>query len=248
MYSSWGFSRSRSSVSLLVAGVWNNFAKLGMPVLALVILALQGNTTSARTVAAALGLAGLVGAIVVFGLVLRSDAWARRFGNALARAVSRLLVVMRRSPVMGWDHALATFRSRTVGIVRARWVRITVLTLVSHVSLYLVLLLAVRSVGIPDRTVSWAEVLALFSFARLVTAIPLTPGGLGLVELTLITGMAAAGGPRAQAAAAVLVYRVLTYVIPIPFGLVTYLFWRSNRSWRRAPGTAPRPAIVLDSS
>ena len=30
MYSSWGFSRSRSSVSLLVAGMWNNFAKLGL--------------------------------------------------------------------------------------------------------------------------------------------------------------------------------------------------------------------------
>ena len=42
MYSSWGFSRSRSSVSLLVAGVWNNFAKLAMPVLALALLAFSG--------------------------------------------------------------------------------------------------------------------------------------------------------------------------------------------------------------
>ena len=41
MYSSWGFSRSRSSVSLLVSGLWNNFAKLAMPVLALAIVALQ---------------------------------------------------------------------------------------------------------------------------------------------------------------------------------------------------------------
>ena len=30
-----GFSRSRTSVSLVVAGLWNNFVKLGMPVLAL---------------------------------------------------------------------------------------------------------------------------------------------------------------------------------------------------------------------
>jgi putative heme transporter len=33
MYDSWGFSRSRGSVSLLVSGLWNNFAKLGLPVL-----------------------------------------------------------------------------------------------------------------------------------------------------------------------------------------------------------------------
>ncbi|MCW2700763.1 MAG: putative Phosphatidylglycerol lysyltransferase, partial [Blastococcus sp.] len=42
MNSSWGFSRSRTSVSLLVSGLFNNFAKLGLPVLALVLLAFQG--------------------------------------------------------------------------------------------------------------------------------------------------------------------------------------------------------------
>ena len=35
MASSWGFSRSRTSVALLVSGLWNNFVKLGTPVLAL---------------------------------------------------------------------------------------------------------------------------------------------------------------------------------------------------------------------
>ena len=40
MNSSWGFSRSRTSVALLVSGLWNNFAKLGLPVLALALLAL----------------------------------------------------------------------------------------------------------------------------------------------------------------------------------------------------------------
>ena len=80
----------------------------------------------------------------------------------------------------------------------------------------------------------------MFSFARLVTAIPLTPGGLGFVEVALITGLAAAGGARAEVAAAVLLFRALTYVLPIPLGLGTYLFYKRNRSWRRAPGAAPR--------
>src|SRR5262245_4517973 len=35
MLGSWGFSKSRSTVSLVVSGIWNNFVKLGMPVLAL---------------------------------------------------------------------------------------------------------------------------------------------------------------------------------------------------------------------
>ncbi|MDT4933309.1 MAG: putative heme transporter, partial [Pseudonocardiales bacterium] len=45
MFGSWGISKSRSTVSVLVSGIWNNFAKLAMPVLALALLALQGNTT-----------------------------------------------------------------------------------------------------------------------------------------------------------------------------------------------------------
>src|SRR5215207_9385629 len=48
MYESWGFSRSRASVSLTVTGLWNNFAKLAMPVLALSLLALQGEPSGGR--------------------------------------------------------------------------------------------------------------------------------------------------------------------------------------------------------
>ena len=67
-----------------------------------------------------------------------------------------------------------------------------------------------------------AEALAVFAFARLLTAIPFTPGGLGIIEVALITGLAASGGARAEVAAAVLIFRALTYVLPIPVGLGTY--------------------------
>ena len=80
-----------------------------------------------------------------------------------------------------------------------------------------------------------------------MTAIPFTPGGLGVVELALITGLSAAGGDRAEVAAAVLVFRALTYVLRIPIGLATYVFWRRNKSWRRPAGTAPRTPLVPES-
>ena len=48
-------------------------------------------------------------------------------------------------------------------------------------------------------------------------------------------------------ATAVLVFRALTYVLPIPIGLGTYVFWRHNRSWRREPNTAPRTQLVPES-
>ncbi|ADB74173.1 hypothetical protein Gobs01_04341 [Geodermatophilus obscurus DSM 43160] len=48
MNSSWGFSRSRTSVSLLVSGLWNNVVKLGTPVLALTLLAFSAPPTADR--------------------------------------------------------------------------------------------------------------------------------------------------------------------------------------------------------
>ena len=180
----------------------------------------------------------------MFWLLLRSEESAVRIGLAAGRAASALRRVAGRGPVHGWELATAKFRARTVVLVRARWLPITAATVVSHLSLYLVLLLALRYVGVSDAEAGWAEVLAVFAFARLVTAIPITPGGLGVVEVALIAGLAAAGGDRPGVAAAVLVFRALTFVLPIPLGLLAYVYWRRNRSWRREPGTAPHTALV----
>jgi uncharacterized protein (TIRG00374 family) len=247
MNNSWGFSRSRTSVSLLVSGLWNNFAKLGLPVLALVLLAFQAKPSPGRVIAGLAGMAGLVVAVVALGMLLRSSASARRLGTVAGRVASAVIRPFGRPPVQGWERATGKFRDRTALLLRARWHWITLATLVSHLSLFLVLLLALRSVGVDPAQVSWVEALAVFAFARLLTAIPFTPGGLGVVELALITGLAAAGGTRALVAAAVLVFRVLTFVLPIPIGLATYVFWQRNRSWRREPNSAPRTDLVPET-
>jgi uncharacterized protein (TIRG00374 family) len=247
MNTSWGFSRSRTSVSLLISGLWNNFAKLGLPVIALVLLVFTEPPTAGRVVAGLLGLAGLVLACVLLWLALRSRESAGRVGLWLARVVSALLRPLHRGPVEGWDKALRKFRDRTVILLRARWHWITLTSVVSHLSLFLVLLLALRFCGVTSEQVGWTQALAVFAFARLLTAVPFTPGGLGIIELALITGLSAAGGDRAAVAAAVLVFRVLTYVLPIPVGVGTYVFWQRNRSWRRAPNSAPRTELVPET-
>ncbi|WP_040338673.1 lysylphosphatidylglycerol synthase transmembrane domain-containing protein [Candidatus Blastococcus massiliensis] len=247
MNSSWGFSRSRTSVALLISGLWNNFAKLGLPVLALALLALSAPPTAGRLTAGLVGLAVLVTAMVLLGTLLRSREGAERIGAAAGRMATALRRPFGRGPVSGWERATTKFRDRTALLLRARWHWITLATVVSHLSLFLVLLLALRFVGVDGDQVSVVEALAVFAFARLLTAVPFTPGGLGVIELALITGLAAAGGPRALVAAAVLVFRGMTYVLPIPIGLGTYVFWRHNRSWRREPNTAPRTALVPET-
>jgi uncharacterized protein (TIRG00374 family) len=242
MLGSWGYSRSRTTTAVLVSGVWNSFIKLGLPVLALALVALQGNAGGGRVIAALAGIGGLVAAVVVFALMLRSEDGARRFGLLAGRVASRVLRLVRRPPVAGWELATVKFRGRTIDLVQHRWVAITAASLVSHLSLYAVLLLALRHVGVGEAEVGWAEVLAVFAFARLATAIPITPGGAGLVEAVLIGGLVAAGGAKAQVVASVLVYRALTWLLPIPLGVGCYLWWR--RRSRVAPAT-PAPSAVM---
>ena len=70
MYRSWGFPTSAIALSALVTGIWNVFMKLGLPVIALAILAVQGQASGGLVLASLVGVAVLVAGIVLFSLVL----------------------------------------------------------------------------------------------------------------------------------------------------------------------------------
>ncbi|MEU8004964.1 lysylphosphatidylglycerol synthase transmembrane domain-containing protein [Catellatospora sp. NPDC049111] len=62
--------------------------------------------------------------------------------------------------------------------------------------------------------------------AQLVRQIPITPGGIGVIEATLLAALTAAGAEPAAAAATVLGYRLLSCWLVIPAGLTTWAFLR----------------------
>src|ERR671914_561446 len=204
-----------------------------MPVLALALLAIQGDAGAASITASLAGVAMLVGAICLFALVLKSDRFARAIGERLGSVLSFFRKLVRKPPVSGMGESVASFRHDAVGLIRQRWVWLTAASLLSHLSLYLVLLLSLRHVGVSEADVTWTEALAAFAFVRLISALPITPGGLGVVELGLTAALVTAGGDRAQVVAAVLVYRALTYLVPIPFGAIAYLLWQRHADRRR---------------
>ena len=93
---------------------------------------------------------------------------------------------------------------------------------------------------------SWQTSLAAFAFVRLLTVLPVTPGGLGVTELGLVGVLADGAGHQVtvQVIAAVLLFRALTYLLPIPLGAIAWL------TWQHAPGlirSSPRNADT-DSS
>ncbi len=235
MERSWGIPLPEVALASVVSGIWNNFVKLGLPIVALAALVISGDVGAGLVTAAAVGLLVLAGAIIAFAVLLRSPGHAAAAGSVAATAARPILRVLHRQTPTDWPERATAFRAEIIGLLRGRWIWITLATLVSHVSLYLVLLVALRHVGVSEDEVSWARVLAGFAFVRLLSAVPLTPGGLGVVELglTAALGTGLPDDTKNKIAAAVLVYRALTWFAPIPLGIGCWIFWRANRSWVR---------------
>ena len=134
----------------------------------------------------------------------------------------------RRPASLDLPGSLAGFRDRAGALITARGWPITAATAASNLTLWLVLLACLRGTGLSQAQVSWQASLAAFAFVRLLTVLPITPGGLGITELGLIAAPAAGAGHRdgAQVTAAVLLYRAVTYLPPIPLGAIACLVWR----------------------
>ena len=252
MYRSWGFTNGAIGLSLLLSAIWNSFVKLSFPIIAVVILVFEGSRTATLLIPALVGLAALIGVILLFALTLWKKSLARSIGRGLGRAATALRRLFRKGSVQGWDEAAVRFRKQTIRVVSKRWPGLTISTVVSHVALFSVLLLSLRFAGVTAREVSWAQVFGVFAFGRLLTALPLTPGGLGVVEFAYIAGLVLAGRDhatvplpefKAQVAAGVLMFRALTYGAQIPLGAITYAIWQRKKSWRK-PVPAQEPELV----
>jgi uncharacterized protein (TIRG00374 family) len=82
------------------------------------------------------------------------------------------------------------------------------------------------------------------SAANVVSALPVTPGGLGVAEVTLMAITVGFGAPRPTAVLAVLGYRLVNYWLPLLPGVVACLRLRLSR--KRPDQT--RPSIPGDRS
>ncbi|GAA4328560.1 hypothetical protein GCM10023162_34410 [Klenkia terrae] len=226
MFSSFGFSPAVTTRSIGLTGIWNSLVKLTMPVLSLAGVLLVGHPSGGLAVAAVLGGAALLAGVGV----LVAELTHRRSGDRLAGGAQRLAGwaagrVGRTAPT-AWAERLDRFRVDSLELLRHRWGRLSLAALGSHVALFLVLLACLRTIGGAASQLPWVVALAVFSVTRLVTILPVTPGALGVAELSYVAGLTAVGVGAGEAAGAVLVFRFLTWFVSIPLGLAAWVLWR----------------------
>lgn len=234
---SWGFTAPAVTLSILISGVWNVFAKLAMPVLALLLLVLTGHATGKLLIPTILGLAALVVATVALGLVMRSERLAERIGRIGQAVVAWSCRVTRRRSTPDVVTAVIEFRRQSIGLVRERWALITLWIFLFNLIQFLLLFACIRAIGIDGITLS--EAFAAFAFARLLETIPITPSGVGFVEVGAASALISFGGGENASTAAVFLFRGFVYLLEIPVGALAWLVWASMTRWRRPVGSAP---------
>jgi len=228
MLRSWKFPPAAVGLAVAITGLWNQLANLVFPVVALALLTFEDETHRALQTAALIGLAVLVVVVVAFALVLSRAERAQSIGHLAARLTTRALRLFRRGPV-GWSgESFVRFRERALGLLRRRWHVITIATLAGHLTVFLLLVVCLRVTGVSDSEVTGVEAFAAWALVRILGALPLTPAGVGIVEVGLTGALVAFGASNAEAVAATLLYRALTVLPTLALGLLAAATWRTH--------------------
>ena len=215
-----GFSGRPVGLAVVVMSVWNQSVILGFPILAVAGLAAQGARNRTLEIAALVGLT--VFAVIVAGLALAlsNERLANWVGDRAARLVSAAGRLLHKAPVKWNGASFVRFRDESIELIRRRWPFLTAATLAGHLTVFLVLAVSLRAVGITHAEVTIVEAFAAWTLARILGAIPITPGGVGFVELGLTAVLVAFGASNAEAVAGTMIYRFLTVVPTVLVGLV----------------------------
>jgi putative heme transporter len=216
----WGFPSREIGRAVTLVSLWNQFANLSYPIIAVFVLTATGGDSAILATAAFVGVGILGVAVAMLAAVLASDQTASDIGDLVARVTNWGLAKLGRGPVLWSGASFERFRRDAVDLLRRRWHVLTVATYLGTLTVFLVLLVSLRACNVPGSEVSLAEAFAAWALARLLGSVPITPGGIGVVELGLTGALVAFGGNNAGVVAAVLVYRFLTMVPTVVLGLL----------------------------
>jgi len=243
---SWGFSRRATSTSVIVTGVWNVMARIALPVAAIASLWFGGVTLpDALTDLAVAGMITGLSILVCFIAIMASERAAQAIGHALDRVLGPLLRRRRKAradaavsaalsagdeppattTAMSIKELVTDLRARINDVVSTGWVAMT-LGMVGFFGAYFVLfVLIMRQTGV---TLPLNLLFAAFAIGRLLTAVGITPGGVGITEVTTAAVLVGWGAESAGATAGVVLFSIFTHLMEVPLGALGWLLWTAS--------------------
>ena len=234
-----GVESPQAASALAATSVVSNALLFAIPTVA-GLLALLGAPVPERLLPAAIAGGGL------FLLLLLMGGVAIRFDRPLllvGRATNRIVRVLGRPFGRSWTVEptdLVDERYRLVTVLDHRWPRALVAAAGNWAFDYLALIAALYAVGAEPRL---SLVLLAYAAAAVLAMVPLTPGGIGFVEVGLYSTLVISGIAGRDAALATIAYRAVSWWLPVVSGLLAWFVFR----WR-FPASRHRNRDLIDLS
>lgn len=236
--SAFGYRQFRRLGASEALSAWTLLATLVLSALGLAVLATAGVLVAERAGAAfdliGVTIAVLLIAIVMTAIVYHKQAFVRLLGWTLR--VSHRVIGFPRRPddnvVWSFVESMSQFDLGRSDLVAAlSW---SVANWALDCACLVFAYLAVGA-GVP-----WRGLLLAYGAGQLAANLPITPGGLGVVEGSLVIALVAYGGDQVSTVAAVLLYRIVSFWGYLPVGWLVWadLTWRNRRADRLAALTA----------
>ncbi len=252
MMKTWGIGGRGFTGYTFLTNLWDIGSKLLLPVIAVLVLTHAGEAATAPLrLAAVVAAIGFVGVVSFGAILILSPRCTAAVGRAADRLVRLGAHLIGRSPERDVVGALLGVRRECLGLVANGWLRMS-MGISGYVALQGLLLAACLHLAGAGN--AWPEVLAGFALERMLTIVPLTPGGVGVADLGLVGVLLAFGGDPAGVAAGAVLYRLFVFAVEVPVGGGVWGLWLLERRLATRPvpqpirwtGAAQRIAQVTD--
>jgi putative heme transporter len=245
LYRQWSIPTDAASAGIGLAGLFEALSFFALPLIAFPgLLVLDHPTRSEGMVLVLIGLVVLAAATVLLATLVRSEDLALRIGRWLDTTATRVWTLFRKTPPAGIVEGMLELGERSKALLTRRGLPAFAAAVVGRLAWFVVLEVALWSVGVGPDALPPATVLAAMAVVGMVSLLPITPGAVGVAEVAYIGILSSVAGPGfgGQLTAAVSLFRIAQWLAPIPIGWVLLIVMRRGH-WGNLLG-GPEPAAA----
>lgn len=216
---------STATAAITAVGLWSIFVSLGLPILGVAALSIEGGNSNYNWVAP-LGLGILVVIIVGFVLIMRSERLAAGVGRLGNRLIGPLRGRVAKLKDLDLVAPISKFRADMYEVLRRRWLFLTVAQVAVIMTQFLIMYASLRGVeGWSSDGTSPLAAFGAFATSQIMLMVPITPGGLGTTDALMIALLQSMGVSGSVAQAADVVWRMASYLPQVVIGVIALVLW-----------------------
>jgi len=167
--------------------------------------------------------------LALFIAGLANEKVARGIGRVLNQILRPLHRRISFVPELAIDDLITDQRLRMVRVVRQGWVKMTLGMIGFFVVFYVLFWQSMDVVGL---RMTFSQLFAAYAVGRLLSAIGITPGGVGVTEGGAVAVLVAFGADPAEALSGTVLFSLYTHVMEVPLGVLAYVGWAISKKTR----------------